>query len=200
VTEEKKSKFTVGGVANTKPLTVIMKGGTSSSSYDKLMAKKNADAERRRAHQDRQFEVAKRQNGADGSVARLGSRKMIDGDSPRLVLRYLNRDGSIRQECISEITQVNGDKQGTLDTMFSLVCPRCLERGVPQGEAQLFVRDSHRKFSLNPAKAGPVVVETVFGRQVILVCGEVTVKDIVRCSNYNCNWSVRIEDSKVTEA
>ena len=201
MSEEKKPKMSVGGVTPSKPIApmVMMKGGSSSGSYDKMMAKKKADAEARRAYQDRQMTAASKMQGADGSVARLGSRSMINADSPRLVLRYRNRDGSIRQECISEITNVNGAKQGELDTMFSLVCPKCLERGIPQGEAQLFIRDSHHKFFLDSNKTGPQRVETAFGPQIVLVCGVVTVRDIVRCSAYNCDWAVRIEDSNVME-
>ncbi len=178
---------------------VMMKGGSSTGNYDKMMAKKTADAEARRDHQDKQIAASGQQMGKDGSVARLGSRSMVNADSPRLVLKYLNKDRSVRQECISEITNVNGAKQGTLDTMFSLVCPKCLERGIPQGEAQLFIRDSHRKFDLDPTKGGPVVVNTVVGRQMVLVCGVVSVRDIIKCSNYNCTWSVRIDNSNVVE-
>ena len=190
-------KFNVGGVAAP---TVIMKGGTTSSRYDNEMAKKQADADKRRQHQDTQMALAQKQAGADGSIARLGSHRMVGSDSPRLVLQYLNRDGSVRQECISEITHVNGSKPGELDMMFSLVCPKCLERGLPQGECQLFVKNSHRKFYLDTRKAGPRRVESAFGAQVVLVCGTVTTDDIIRCSNFNCTWAVRIDDSKVTEA
>jgi hypothetical protein len=192
-----KKQFKVGGVGAP---TIIMKGGTTSSRYDNEMAKKQADADKRRQHQDTQMAIAQKQSGADGSVARLGSHRMIGNDSPRLVLQYLNRDRSIRQECISEITHVNGAKPGELDMMFSLVCPKCIERGLPQGECQLFVKNSHRKFHLDTRKAGPRRVESAFGVQLVLVCGTVTVDDIIRCSNFNCTWSVRIDDSKVVEA
>lgn len=190
-----KKPFKVGGVAP----TVIMKGGTTSSRYDNELAKKNADAEKRRQHQDTQMAIAQKQGGADGSIARLGSHKLLNSDSPRLLLQYLNRDRSVRQECISEITHINGANQGELDMMFSLVCPKCLERGVPQGESQLFVKNSHRKFHLDTRKAGPRRVESAFGIQVLLVCGTVSVDDVVRCSNFNCTWAVRIDDSKVLE-
>lgn len=192
---EDRTGFKVGGVAP----TVIMKGGTTSSRYDSEMAKKQADAEKRRQHQDVQMSIAKKNAGADGSIARLGSHRMLGSDSPRLVLQYLNKDRSVRQECISEITHVNGANQGELDMMFSLVCPKCLERGLPQGECQLFVKNSHRKFHLDVRKAGPQRVESAFGTQIVLVCGTVSVDDIVRCSNFNCTWSVRIDASKVLE-
>jgi hypothetical protein len=191
-----KKDFKVGGV---KAPVVFMKGGSTSGKYDQEMAAKKADAERRRQHQDTQAKVAERHAGADGSVARLGSHNMMGTDSPRLLLKYLNRDKSVRQECISEITHVNGAKQGELDMMFSLVCPKCLERGLPQGESQLFVKNSHRKFSLDITKAGTRVVDSELGRQFVFVCGNVSVNDIVRCSNFNCTWSVRIDDSNVVE-
>lgn len=194
MTEEKKTS-----VAAVAP-SIFVKGGTTSAKYDNLMAKKAADADARRAHQDKQEALAKQQAGADGSIARLGSRKLISADSPRLVLRYLNRDKTVRQECISEITNIAGKEQGTLDTMFSLVCVKCLERGLPQGECQLIVKDSHRKFFIDSKKAGPVVVDTPYGKQMILVCGTVTVQDTIRCSNFNCTWAVKIDDSNVMEA
>jgi hypothetical protein len=197
VSDEKKP-MAVGGVAP----TVFMKGGSTSAAYDKEMAKKRADAEARRAHQDRQMGLSQQSTtlGGPAEVARLGSHRMITNDSPRLLLRYLNRDKSVRQECISEITHIGGQAPGDVDTMFSLVCPKCLERGLPQGEAQLFVRNSHRKFHLDSRKAGPRVVDTPYGREVVLVCGDVTVDDIVRCSNFNCDWAVRIDNSNVQEA
>jgi hypothetical protein len=178
---------------------VFTKGGTTSARYDQHIAKKKADAEARRAHQDQQEAIAKREQGVDGSIARIGSQRFVTQESPRLVLKYLNKDKTVRQECISEVTQINGADPGTLDTMFSLVCPKCLERGLPQGECQLFVRDSHRKFFLDPTKAGPVVVEAYGRRDVVLTCGTVTVQDTVRCSNFNCTWAVKIDGSNVME-
>jgi hypothetical protein len=196
VSDEK--KLSIGGV---KAPVVFMKGGSTSAAYDKQIAQKKADAEARRSLQDQQMDVANRpaQLGGPAEVARLGSHKMITSESPRLVLRYLNRDKSLRQECISEVTSIAGQRPGEIDTMFSLVCPKCLERGLPQGESQLFVRNSHRKFHLDTRKAGPRIVETPFGRDVVLVCGTVTVDDPVRCSNFNCTWAVRIDGSDVRE-
>jgi hypothetical protein len=185
----------VGGIAP----VVIMKGGTTSSRYDRTIQASEADAERRRNHQDKQAARARDFVGEDGSIASFGSHKLITGDSPRLVLQYLNRDRTVRQECISEVTQIEGKEPGKLDTMFSLVCPKCLERGLPQGQAQLFIKDSHRKFFLDTSKAGIQMVESGFSRQPIYICGKVTVNDIIRCSQFNCTWAVQIVDSKVME-
>jgi len=129
---------------------------------------------------------------------------MINQNSPRLILRYLNKDGSIHLECKSEITLVpppNSSDAAPLEMMFAMVCPRCVSRGVPQGEAQMMIRESHRKFWIDEKRKGQVEpLEWPGGvREFVTICGTVTVQDIVRCSNYNCNYAVRIENSNIRE-
>lgn len=185
--------------------TVIMKGGTSSSSYDKEMAKRNADAERRRALQDEQAAVAAQGAKVDKdgfSLGRLGSARMVTQQSPRLVLYYMNKDKSVRQECKSEITfYEHPTKPGEMDMMFAMVCPRCLERGIAQAESQMLIKAAHRKFWLDEKLKGQIVaLRDPWGNlDPVLICGTVTVQDVIRCANYNCNYAVRINDSKVYE-
>jgi hypothetical protein len=179
---------------------VFVKGGTSSSSYDVELAKKRASAKERRSKQERMYQQAQTASSV-GAVSRVGSHKMVTSESPKAVLYYLNRDGSIRQECISEITTIQTN--GELDLMFTLVCPRCLERGVGQDESNLMVKQSHRKWHLNqeiPASKKFVMLTDPFGNPLpVLVAGEITVENVIRCSNYNCNWACRIDESKVRE-
>lgn len=178
--------------------TVLVKGGTSSSSYDNMIAKKEADANARRSYQDKQYAKAQ-EAPKNGAVARMGSHKMITQESPRLVLKYLNRDRSVRQECISEVT-LAPTQNGELDPMFTLVCPHCLERGLPQDECQLMVRNSHRKWHLDEKFKHHVerVVDPFTGEPMaVIIAGKVTVEETVKCSNYNCNWRVKIDGSNV---
>jgi hypothetical protein len=190
------------GKATADPVApmVFVKGGTTPSTYDNALAAKQADAEERRAHEDW---VAHKVEHAheEGAIARIGEQKFLTSESPRLVLYYMNRDGSVRQECLSEITMypVPGSLIGEIDMMFTLVCPRCLERGVPQGESQLMVQNRHRKFHRDERKKTIVQLLTPFGPQIVHQDCTVTVDDIVRCSNFNCTWQVRIADSKVYE-
>jgi len=180
--------------------TVIMKGGTTSSRYDNLLAERKADAEERRAHEDWVADKVEHAH-EEGALARIGEQKFLTQESPRLVLLYMNRDGSVRQECISEITMypIPGSFTGELDIMFTLVCPKCLERGVSSGDSQLMVQNRHRKFHRDERQKKVVQVMTPFGPQIVHQDCTVTVDDIVRCSNYNCTWAVRIADSKVYE-
>jgi hypothetical protein len=185
--------------------TVLVKGGTTTSAYDRDMAKRRADAERRRAIQDGQAAVARRGPTRDQggfSLGRFGSARMITEDSPRLVLFYMNKDKTVRQECKSEVTfYEHPTNPGEMDTMFAMVCPRCLERGVAQGESQMLVKSAHRKFWIDERTKGAVVaLRDPWGNlDPVIICGTVTVQDVVRCNNYNCDYAVRISDSKVYE-
>lgn len=186
---DKPNFSSVGGV----PLapTVFVKGGTLSSRQTQQIQQAEHDANQRRAQQDAEMAKAAQPLGP-GTVGSLRSRRMITEDSPRLVLWYRKHE----QECVSEITMVPGSS-GQLDPMFTLVCTKCLERGLPQGQAQLQVRNEHREFSIDHTQRGPKRV--FFGNtpKIVHICGTVTVKDKVRCGA--CGWTVRIVDSKVEE-
>jgi len=193
--EGKKPPDTIAGV----PMTLV-KGGTTPTSYDQQVAASAVADTARRQHQDRQFEIGSR-GLRGGEAASLKSMRLKDQGSPSLVLYYMNRDRTVRQECMGEITMVPLE-DGGIEPMFTLVCPRCLERGVPSGHAQLMVRNSHRKFDLDERQKGEVVVvknpET--GEPIpVILAGTITCNDVIRCSNFNCTWAVRIDDSKVWE-
>lgn len=179
------------------PQIIIKDPSASSSWFDKEMAQRTQDAERRRTHQDTQMQMAKHRGGPADAV-RFGSKRMITQDAPRLVLHYRKYG----YDCVSEVTWVPMiGKPGAQELMFTLVCPRCLERKVPQGEAQLMVRESHRHFWIDdrPEHKRPVMVNMFGVEQQILPAGKVTVADTVRCTNVGCGWAVRITDSMVTE-
>lgn len=186
VTDQKKAPFR-GGVAP----QVIVRGGTMSSAQTTQIQKDEANANQRRAVQDRQREVASSAH-APGSVASLRSRRLITEDSPRLVLWYRKHD----QYCLSEITMVAAEGGG-MEPMFTMVCTTCLRRDVPQGQAQLQVRNSNRAFSVDHTTRGPKKVEFGTTAQVVQQCGTVTVEDVIRCGN--CGQRYRIVDSKVEE-
>lgn len=163
-----------------------------SSALTTQIQKDEADANRRRSLQDRQRQIAGNAH-APGSVASLRSKKLITEDSPRLVLWYRKYD----QYCLSEITMVAMPEGGGMEPMFTMVCTTCIRRNVPQGQAQLQIRNSNRAFSLDETKRGPKKVEFGQTAQIVQQCGTVTVEDAVRCGN--CGQRYRIVDSKVEE-
>jgi len=178
----------------------IVKGGTTSSRYDAEMQKSEQEAQRRRIVQDAMYAKADAPRQLGESV-RFGSRRLINETTPRLVLSYMNKDNTVRQQAVSELaTSSIPGRPEEIETNFTLVCPRCVARGVPQGQAQMHIRDSHRKFFLDERKRGVVTVEYAWGtRQAVLIAGTVTCQDIIRCSNHNCDFACRIDDSRIYE-
>ena len=194
------AKGGAGSTVGPSPLTVIVKGGTTTSAYDKDRAMREHQSELGRQHQAKQEQSARIGTGMtkDGFVhSKLTSLRMMDNGSPRVVFYYLNKDKSVRQECVGEIVMTpDGDE------LFTLVCPKCLERKESHGSSQIMVKKSHRKWFLDMRKQGTMVtLVDPYGQPFnVKICGTVWVDDIIRCSNVGCDWAVRIGDSKVEEA
>lgn len=166
-----------------------------SGSFQKEMAQREENSNKRRAHQDNQHAMAQQGVGADGSIARLGSSRMVTQDAPHLILHYRNYN----QDCVSEVTMV--PKPGApseMEMMFTLVCYGCLKRGIRMDEAQLMVRQSHRNFWIDdrPKNRMPQMVELI---GMVSPAGKVTAADTIRCTNYGCDWAVKVIDSQVEE-
>lgn len=195
MSEDKDPPSTLDGAG----IEIIVKGGTTPSSYDQARAEQRRVAEIGRAHQDKQMLAAAQgdQLTTEGFVSsRLHSLRMMDSGAPRVVLYYLNRDRTVRQECVSEIAILaDGDQ------IFTLVCPKCLERGEPPDSSQLMVRKSHRKWFLDTKRQGQLVelVDPWGQKFSVRICGTVYSEETLRCTNFNCAWAVRVEDSKVVE-
>ena len=195
------SKDPVPVLPPTAAPVVIVKDGTTSTDQDRLNHAQRVDAERRRAADDHARAVpgGVKLDDRGFRIHRVGALDLLNGSSPKLVLHYRNADGSIRQACESEITQED-DGRGGLVTMFAMVCPKCVGRGVAMGHAQMLIRDSHRKFHLDTSKAGPRVLEYSYGfRKELVVAGTVTCDDVIKCDAAGCGYRVRIDDSNVWE-
>lgn len=174
--------------------TILVKDGVMSSQFENDMKQREQDAQRRRQHQDQQYKMSQQRVGADGGIARLGSSRMITQDAPHLVLYYRKYD----QECVSEITMVPKPGSPEMELMFTLVCIKCLNRKISQGEAQLMVRQSHRNFWIDDRAHNRMPVKLSNGA-LVNPAGKVTVADVVRCTNTGCGWAVKIIDSVVDE-
>lgn len=180
------------------PFEIIVKGGTTSAAYDREVAERRHAAEVGREHQEKQMRAA-----AEGDLlttegftsSRLHSLRMMDSGSPRLILYYMNRDKTVRQECLAEIVIV-----GDGDELFTLACPKCVERGIPMGDAQCRVLKSHRYFEIRYTNDLVRMIDPFDGKEFwVRRLGFVSCQDIIRCSNFNCTWAVRIDESRVWE-
>lgn len=179
--------------------SVLVRGGTTSSRHDRQQYEARQAGERGRAQRDKQEQEARRgpRMTKQGFVSsRLHALRMMDRGHPQLVLYYMNRDKSVKQECVSEVFVADDG-----DTGFTLVCPRCLARGAAHGLAQMKVMNKHRAFHIDPRRAGELVsLLDPYGKQFhVRICGTVTCDDVIRCDSCGV-WAVRIEGSRVWEA
>jgi len=190
-------------MSDTKPVPrgtapeVLVRGGTTSGAHDRQRAESAHASElgrQRLARQERAAAAGPTLNEDGFQVAKLHSLKLMDSASPRLVLYYMNRDRTVKQECVSELVVAGTDE------LFTMVCPKCLERGEPMGQCQMKIHKSHRKFDLDVRKAGTVVeLRDPDGVPFhVRICGTVSCDDIIACDTCGL-FRVRIHDSKVWE-
>jgi hypothetical protein len=184
----------------------MVRGGTTSMRYDREVKQREVEAEARRAYQDKQYGAGREAAQRGDTVTRLGSMRLINESSPRLVLSYLRRDKTVRQQCKSEITMMPIEgKQNEWEIMFAMVCPHCVARGVPQGQAQMLIRSENRKFSLDERLKGTIVVlDHDYGdgmpfKEPVIIAGTVTAHETIRCDNHNCTFACRIDNSNIIE-
>ena len=194
----------VGGI----PLTLIIKGGTTPSSYDKQQAEFYANAEARRDYQDTQFAAPKGvivgniDSKPVAQAVSLYSMQMSSAQfSPKLVLHYRNRDKTIARDCVSELIESPNPETDVIDRSFVISCPKCTNRGVKLADAQMLITSTNRKFHIDARRFGQFeTVEYDWGiQEQVLLAGTVTCDDIIRCRNFNCDWAVHIDDSNVYE-
>ena len=193
MSDDGKAPASIGGV----PLGIV-RGGTTSSRHDRAQheARLAADAGRcKAADQERAAQFGSGRT-PDGFVSsRIHSLRMMDRGHPQLVLYYMNRDKTVRQECVSEVFVADDGDSG-----FTMVCPKCMERGDAMGLCQMKIMSSHRAFHIDQRRNGESVsLVDPYGKPFhVRICGTITCDDEIKCDSCG-NFSVRIEDSKVWE-
>jgi len=174
---------------------VFVKGGTTSTEYDRQVAAQRADTDRRRAHQDAQMRIARAH--PDEAIMRT---RLLGGQSqyPTIVLAVKHpKDNEILEWMTCEITD-QGDELALI-----MVCLRCVfTLGRPQGEAQLTIKQSNRKFYYEPtppkwAKGERVWINPRDPNEVITLAGTVTMPEWAHCPHLGCGWTFTIDDSVI---
>jgi hypothetical protein len=184
------------------PMDAFVKGGTTSTAWDREKKKQYEQSKARRAHQDRQraaVAFAGRHSGVSGALLTMdlgaGAAK------PKVVLTYKAKDQALEQECLAEIalTAASPEAAAVSDDVVGMilvvVCPKCLERTGEQDDSQIMIKSWHREFWLDETKKS-VWVNSVDG-SVHQIAGTVTAKDLMRCSALGCEWKFRIDESKL---
>jgi len=174
---------------NEAPL-VWVRGGTTSSAYDNQQARLKAEAEARRAIQDRQFALAKeRPVEARVNTLDLGSKQ----HHAAVVLGIKHpKDNQILDWIQCElITQPKDD--GDVELVLNMACPRCFRHDAQN--ANFKFAQSHRMFWLDTKNAGELWIDPTDPNNVITLAGTITTKEWIPCPGLGCPLKFRIDKS-----
>jgi hypothetical protein len=188
-------------------LTAFVKNGSTSAKHDAWLAKKLADAKKRRKEEDDKFALAKKApQEAKIHQQKLGGQK----DHPVAVLGIRHpKDHSILDWMVCEITQQTRDDSQGIDLMLMMQCPRCIiTHHRPPEETIMHIRQSNRMWhldrrtskerSLNPIMhtcAGELWINPENRSELFIVAGMVTTDDWCHCPI--CDWTFKIDDSVI---
>jgi len=181
------------------PLAAFVKGGTTTSRHDRMVVELEADAEKRRDEA-----IAERQV-ASVPVEHGGAKILTHKFSPSgdvgagfVLLRYLTPRGDIRYEngdelqCLADVHVV-----GPEELCLTIVCPSCKAGGYgrpsrPQGQSQIRIRQSNKRFEFDATKAGELIL---FEGKPYRSAG--VVRESERFSCPDCGWAARIVENCV---
>jgi hypothetical protein len=176
------------------PLGSWVKGGTSTSSFDKELAQNRFDvAERHREDLQSKQEA---QNPGPGGLGDSFSHSFSGFDPAQRPCCHVKMVNSRKEETgLEMLVDVTLDLDGKLQLTF--VCPDCVERGVHQSFAQQTARDDHRAWFLDTSSrtgAGmPFQVINAWGHvETHISAGEIMDTDTLRCSNAHCTFACKI--------
>lgn len=179
----------------------LVKGGSTTARFDRSVLREEQRAERARdGERSRRAAQGVYQTPKGMVHSSLAEHSTMSRETPRVVLNFLNRDKTIRQQCICEVLAAPAP-DGSVSLSVTMVCPRCVARGIPQGQAQLIIRDTHRKFWIDDKRKGQIeeVISPGEATEFIVICGTMTAKDRIRCAHHNCDFACRIDASNVFE-
>lgn len=183
----------VGGV----PLTVIVKGGTSTSAWDRQKAEQYRQSDELRAHQDRQRQAVAEAQGQPNVRAALLSRQLLSPTNPKVVIVYKGRDSALDRDCLCELVLSPRADADEDEMILVLVCPKCLERTGRMDDSQVIIRSSHKRMHLDTSRAGAWI--NPLDGQVHHLAGEITIDEKCKCDAVGCTWRFAIEASKLKE-
>lgn len=175
------------------PLMSFVKGGTTTSGYEKQVAAEWHDAESRRdaAEEDRKLAAVPIERGG----ARMFTNKLTA--NPEITQAYVelvfaNGIGFGKKVC-ADILMEDFDNPADLSLQF--VCPKCLKYGPRhQDQCQLKMRMSKKHWELVTG-VGPPTFE--FEGKIYKSAGVVKLSDQFNCPD--CGWRAVIEHNQIRE-
>jgi len=171
-----------------------VRGGTTSAAHDANEAALRADAEKRRAVQDSFFEGAR----VNPHEARLHSLRLFSRDQNASIVlaivdpRTAEPAGWITCELTAEVGSNNEP-----DLILVIACPACHARHGTMSAAQVTLRQSHTKFTLDTRRQGEIWVNPVDPDEKVRLAGTVTMSRWAKCPGLGCPMHFMIDESEL---
>lgn len=176
----------------------LVRGGSTTSAYDKQLATQREDTRKRRAAHD-QMKAMKRVD-PQGTVLKthaLGGQQ--SHASIVLALKH-PKDNEILDWMVCELSQ-QGSEEGA-ELVLVMCCPRCVFKlGRPPGEAQFHIQQSNRRFYYTPSPPkwngdnGHIWRNPKDPNEVVTLAGTIDMPEWGYCPQLGCRWRFTIEDS-----
>lgn len=185
---------------------VFVRGGTTTSAHDMQVKMAEADAERRRNEQDRIRQLSSTPLEQGGGVLLTNNftpnPQGLPMQTAKILLEYLTPSGEPEYikgaplQCLADV-MVGLDPAMPTELTLGIVCPVCTTK-MPQGQAQIRIRQSNRSWHLDQSKAGELIQfkDAISGQiEVHRSAGMVMESERFSCST--CGWAARIDRNRV---
>jgi hypothetical protein len=182
------------------PADVFVKGGTTTMRHDMMVQEQEADAERRRDLLDKERQIASLPFEQGGG--RLYNNYLTPNpeglpmEKAKVLLQYLTPSGDVEYnkgkplKCLADVL-VGLDPAMPTELTLVLVCPKC-ETKMPQGQCQIQIRQSNRRWELDQRTAGELIV---FEGKPFRSAGTVMESEKFTCGR--CTWTAHIDKNRV---
>jgi len=187
-----RSPFLTQGGGVPRSFQAIVRGGTTTTAQDNRIRAFEHDSNERRAVHDCEKAIASIPVERGGG--KMFANNFADVFSPMTPVTYYPAGKS--EKLIDMLCDVIVDDNKEHILIF--VCPECVKRGVPSGQAQCHVKFSHRKWFLDTRGAGEIrQMQSAGGVTPYVFAGFVMDSEKLTCSNENCGCSYRIHKGKM---
>lgn len=172
------------------PMAIIRGQATTSSFLERDLAER---AHNRKVAQEEADKDAAAHDAAQGSHDTASLSHTADmgrpTTNPVCVVEVMMAAGRKHQyiQCDLTIVEVNGQS----GLQLNMICPSCVARGIPQGDAQIRIHEKNKRMSLDMSTKGEIWVDPDTGAAHLLA-GTIDIDETCRCPMPGCGFKFKI--------
>lgn len=177
-------------VKNQAPMAIIHGQATTSSWLEKDLAER---AYKRKIAQEEADRDAAAHDAAQGSHDTASLSHTADmgrpTTNPVCVVEVILAGGRKHQyiQCDLSVVEMNGQS----GIQLNMICPSCVARGIPQGDAQIRIHEKNKRMHLDMSTKGEIWVDPDTGAAHLLA-GTIDIDEACRCPTPGCGFKFKI--------